>query len=83
MIRFTGTSSAFDSALAESPIVSSSSRRISPGCTGLIPFLAFIVVPPSVMVHDLHVARPFHGPTEADEPLYVDPNAVLTGAIAP
>ena len=45
MIRFTGTPSAFDNALAESPIVSISSRKISPGCTGLIPFPAFIVVP--------------------------------------
>ena len=42
VIRFTGTPSSFDNALADNPSVSSSSRSISPGCTGLIPFLAFI-----------------------------------------
>ena len=45
-MRFTGTSSAFDNALADNPSVSSSSRNISPGCTDLIPFLAFMSLTP-------------------------------------
>ena len=38
---------------------------------------------PSVVVHNLHIARPVVGPAEADAPLCVDPNAVLTAAVAP
>ena len=34
-----------------------------------------------MIIHDLDIARPVVGPTEADTPLHVDPNAVLlTGA---
>ena len=43
-MRFTGTLSALDSALADKLSVSSSSRKISPGCTGRMPFLGGIVV---------------------------------------
>ena len=39
--------------------------------------------PLSVVIHDLHVARPFRGPAEADAPPGVDPNTVPTGAVAP
>ena len=38
---------------------------------------------PSVIIDDLHIVRPVLCPTEADAPLHVDPNAVLTGAVAP
>ncbi len=35
-----------------------------------------------MIIHDLHVMRPILGPAEADTPLPVDPNAVLTRAVA-
>ena len=81
MTRLDGTSSAFDSALADRPITSSSSRNISPGCTGLIPFLAFMAPTSSVIVHDLHIPWPVVLPTETDSPLRVDPYAVPTGPV--
>ena len=56
LIRFAGTPNSFDKALADSPSVSSSSRSISPGCTGLIPLLVFI----PVLVHNqLHLVENF------------------------
>ena len=45
VMRFDGTSRALARALADRSISASSSRRISPGCTGLMPFLALIVPP--------------------------------------
>ena len=35
----------------------------------------------SLIIHDLHAARPFFCPTDADAPLRVDQNTVLTGAV--
>ena len=49
---------------------------------GFMPLLAFMSNS-SVIVHDLDVARPFVRPMEADAPLRVDPNAVLTDARSP
>ena len=82
-MRFTGTSSAFDSALAERPSASSSSRNTSPGCTGLIPFFAGIVFTSSVIIYDLYIAWPIIFPAETNSPLRVDPNAVLIGPVIP
>src|SRR5699024_1708955 len=50
-----------------------SSMRTSPGWIGSIL---------SVVVNDLHLLRSGVGPREADPPLVVDPDAVLSGAIA-
>ena len=81
-MRFTGTSSAFDSALADRPSASSSSRNISPGCSGRIPFATFMASTSSVIIHDLHIAWPIVFPAEANSPLRVDPYAVLAGPVA-
>src|SRR5712692_5492171 len=58
-----------------------SSSRISPGCAGAIILSAAILPPLSVVVSNFHVLGPGIGPPEADPPLLVDPDAVLTRAI--
>ena len=54
--RLTGTPSAFDTALADSPSSSSSSRRISPGCTASCRSSRSCQCS-SVIIHDLDIAR--------------------------
>ena len=81
--RLTGTPSAFESALADSP--SSSTSFLAQDLAWMHrphPVLRVHLTLLSVIVHDLDIARPVVGPTEADTPLHVDPNAVLTGAVA-
>ena len=46
-----------------------------------MPFFASMLYVLSVIVHDLDLAWPVVGPTEADPPLRVDPNAVPTSAV--
>src|SRR5688572_9942842 len=41
-----------------------------------------VVLPSSVVVGDLDVGRSGRGPGEANPPLIVDPDAVLTGAVS-
>src|ERR1017187_6608940 len=55
-----------------------SCNRISPGCTGSI-FFIFIN---SMIIHDFNVVRVFAVPAEANAPLVVDADAVLSRAIA-
>ena len=60
----------------------SSSRRISPGCTGRMPLLgttAFSL--PLAIIHDLGIMGPVGGPSETDPPLGVDADAVLPGTV--
>jgi hypothetical protein len=42
-----------------------------------------LLVLPSVVIHDLDVFRSCSRPSEAQAPLVIDPDAVLTGPIAP
>src|SRR5918996_3516837 len=77
-IRVAGTRSASASALADSPSgCMNSSRRTSPGCVRMRPSR----LPLSVIVDDLDILGTLP-PHETDPPLIIDPDRVLTGAIA-
>src|ERR1700722_13530818 len=58
-----------------------SSRRTSPGCMGL----SFLAIAPSfllVIVHNLDLRRAFRRPNKAYPELVVDPDRVLSFAVA-
>src|SRR5262249_9288748 len=78
VIRFAGTPSNFASARAERPSGRRySSRSTSPGCVRTRGMLVS-----SMIVYDLDVLGPFRRPAKADSPLSIDPDAILTFAIA-
>src|SRR3546814_14508882 len=58
-----------------------SSRRISPGWIGRMPFLD-IRNSISVVIDDLDVPRPIFIPDKADAPLIINADAVLPGSIS-
>src|ERR1700686_3534282 len=76
--RLAGTSSSFASARADRPSGTRySSRSTSPGCVR-----TRAIVASSMIVRDLHGLRAVRRPAEADAPLPVDTNGILSAAIA-
>lgn len=80
VIQFVGTSRALVSALADSPSSSSSSAKISPGWTGLIPLL--VVISQFSDSPRSPRRRAHHRPTKTNSPLSVDSYAVLPRSVA-
>src|SRR3990172_415140 len=51
------------------------------GTAASLSFSRIVLLPGSVVIHDLHVVGVAFLPAEADPPLVVDPNAVLPGSV--
>src|SRR5471030_532443 len=76
LIRLVGTSmSAASLALVMPSGLMNSSLKISPGW---ISSSFFVMVFPSMVVHNFYVVRAVYSPREADTPLIVNPDAILT-----
>ena len=63
--------------MADKPSASSSSAKISPGCTGGNPLLTFIPNSPLLIVHYLYIMGPAILPAETDALLGIDADIVL------
>jgi hypothetical protein len=62
--------------------IRNSSRNISPGCIGRIPFLKLAIqILHSVIVDDFNVESATYFKPKADPPLVIDADAVLSSSI--
>ena len=63
--------------MADKPSASSSSAKITPGCTGGNPLLTIIPNSPLMIVHYLYITGHAILPAETDAPLGIDADTML------
>ena len=80
VMRLVGTLHDFASALADSFMgCMKSSRRISPGCTGRMPFFGAAIL---VVIDDFDIFGSFRSPLKTQPPLIIYSNRMLSASVA-